>query len=55
MIEISKANGLSPFAYLNFILTNHLGKNPSDEDLARLAPWSELAQKLCKSQTETSK
>ncbi len=55
MIEMAKANGLSPFAYLNFILTNRTGKNPSDEELSRLAPWGALAQEHCKSQTGTSK
>lgn len=48
MIEMAKANGLNPFAYLNFILTNHPSENPSDEELTFLAPWSDPVQKQCK-------
>ena len=47
MIEMAKAHGLSPFAYLNFILTNRPGENPSDEELSMLAPWSTLVQEHC--------
>ena len=55
MIEMAKAHGLSPFSYLNFILTNHVGDNPGEKELARLAPWSDFVQEHCKSQSGTSK
>lgn len=49
MIEMAKAHGLNPYAYLDFVLTNRLDENPSDSDLALLAPWGDLAQEYCKS------
>ena len=55
MIEMAKAHGLSPFAYLNFILTNHPGENPGDKELSRLAPWGDLVQKHCKSTITSTK
>ena len=47
MIEMAKAHNLSPFAYLNFVLTNRPGESPSDEELSMLAPWSALVQEHC--------
>lgn len=55
MIEMAKAHGLSPFSYLNFILTNHPEENPDEEELAWLAPWNDFVQEHCKSQSGTSK
>ena len=49
MVEMAKAHRLNPFVYLNFVLTNRLDENPSDNDLALLAPWSDLVQEHCKS------
>jgi hypothetical protein len=43
MIEMAKAHGLSPYAYLDFVLTNRLDEAPADNDLALLAPWGDLA------------
>ena len=55
MVEMAKAHGLNPFAYLNFVLTNHPDNNPSDKEMARLAPWSDLVQEHCKSATSATK
>ena len=55
MIEMAKANVLSPFAYLNFILTNHHGENPNEDELARFAPWNDFVQERYKSQSGISK
>ena len=49
MVEMAKTHGLNPLLYMNFLLVNRPGKNPSDNDLAILAPWSDLAQEQCKS------
>ncbi len=55
MIEMAKAHGLSPFAYLNFVLTNRPGEDPSDEELSMLAPWSDLVQEHCSLSVGSSK
>lgn len=44
IVETAKANGLKPFAYLNFLL-EHLKNGGSVEECL---PWSSLAQKTCK-------
>lgn len=44
IIETAKANGLKPFAYLNFLLE----RLPSGTDTAAWLPWNETAQTLCK-------
>ena len=49
MVEMAKTHGVNPLLYMNFLLVNRPGKNPSDNDLAILAPWSDLAQEQCKS------
>lgn len=48
MVEMAKANGLKPFAYLNYILLNHPSKNSTDEELSLLTPWNENVQNQCK-------
>ena len=45
IVETVKANGLKPFAYLNFLL-EHLKNGGKIEECL---PWTPLAQKLCKS------
>ena len=48
MIEMAKAHNLNPFLYLNYVLTNRLGKCPTDAQLSMLAPWSDNVQAACK-------
>ncbi|NBI11092.1 IS66 family transposase [Colidextribacter sp. OB.20] len=45
LVETAKANGLKPFAYLNFLLVRLANGIKMEECL----PWTSLAQKLCKS------
>ena len=48
MVEMAKANGLNPYGYLNFILTNRINEQLSDDELSQFAPWGSLAQEHCK-------
>lgn len=45
IVETAKANGLKPFAYLNFLLVRLANGAKMEECL----PWTSLAQNLCKS------
>lgn len=45
LVETAKANGLKPFAYLNFLLV----RLPNGVKMAECLPWRSLAQKSCKS------
>ena len=45
IVETAKANGLKPFAYLNFLLVRLANGAKMEECL----PWTSLAQDLCKS------
>jgi len=50
MIETAKANGLNPYKYLHFILSElpgvQFGQNP--EFLEEYLPWSSDVQEFCK-------
>lgn len=48
MIETAKANELDPLKYLSFLLEHRPGAEMSDEKLEQFAPWSKLAQEICK-------
>ena len=48
MIETAKVNELDPLKYLSFLLEHRPGAEMSDEELEQFAPWSKLAQKICK-------
>ena len=48
MIETAKENELDPLKYLTFLLENRPNANMSEDELAKLAPWSEEAKKKCK-------
>lgn len=48
MVEMAKAHGLNPYKYLNFLLENRPDRDISDDELAKLAPWSEDAKENCK-------
>ena len=50
LVETSKANGLDPEKYLNYVLTEMPGKNFKDNDelLEGWMPWSKGAQDNCK-------
>ena len=49
LVETAKANGLDPFRYLNYVLTNirFLGQNPSNAELEGFLPWNESVRATC--------
>ena len=50
IIETAKRNGLDVYGYLLYLLTAlpALGKNPSEESLIPLLPWSDSLPDYCK-------
>lgn len=50
LVETAKANGLDPFRYLNYVLTNirFCGQNPSNAELEEFLPWNETIRAECK-------
>ena len=47
MVETSKANGLNPQKYLEFLLEQRPDTNMTDNEIDRLMPWSEFARTAC--------
>lgn len=52
IIEMAKAYDLNLYEYLKFLLENRPSKVMSDNEIAKLAPWNEIVQKLCKNRIE---
>ncbi len=52
IMEMSKAYKLNLYEYLHFLFSHRPSKDMSDEELSRLAPWSEEVQELCKNKVE---
>ena len=50
IIETAKRNGLDVYGYLLYLLTvlPALGKDPSEESLIPLLPWSDSLHDYCK-------
>lgn len=50
LVETAKANGLSPYKYLEFLLSRLPGSNfrSNPNILNLMMPWDELVQKTCK-------
>ena len=49
---MAKAYDLNLYEYLKFLLENRPNKEMTDDQLAKLAPWSETVQALCKNKAE---
>lgn len=47
MVEMAKAHGLNVEKYLTFLLEKRPHAGMTDEDLAKLTPWSENARVYC--------
>jgi len=47
MVEMAKAHGLNVEKYLTFLLQNRPHAGMTDEELEKLAPWSEEARVFC--------
>ena len=47
LIETAKANDVDPEKYLEYLLENRPSADWSDEQLEKLAPWSETTREAC--------
>jgi len=52
MVEMAKVYGLNLYEYMKFLLEQRPNKKMSDNELAKLAPWNEVVQELCKHKIE---
>ena len=52
IVEMAKAYNLNLYDYLKYLLGNRPNKDMSDDELAKLAPWSEEVQEKCSKQME---
>ena len=52
IVEMAKVYDLNLYEYLNLLLEKRPSKDMSDDDLAKLAPWDETIQELCKFKME---
>lgn len=52
IVEMAKAYNLNLYEYLKYLLGNRPNKDMSDDELAKLAPWSEEVQEKCSKQME---
>ncbi|MDR1771389.1 MAG: IS66 family transposase [Hungatella sp.] len=48
IVEMAKAYDLNLYEYMKFLLENRPSQEMSDDELAKLAPWNETVQELCK-------
>lgn len=46
--EMAKLHGLEPYKYMKYILEQRPTCQFSDEELEKLAPWSDSVQEICK-------
>ena len=52
IVEMAKAYGLNLYEYLKYLLEHRPNKDMTDDELAKLAPWSEDVQKKCSKKNE---
>ncbi len=52
IVEMAKAYGLNLYEYLKYLLEHRPNKDMADDELARLAPWSEEVQVKCSKKNE---
>jgi len=52
IVEMAKVYSLNLYEYLKLLLEKRPSKDMSDADLAKLAPWDETIQMLCKIKME---
>lgn len=48
IVEMAKLHGLEPYKYMKYILEQRPTYQFSDEELEKLAPWSDSVQEICK-------
>ena len=47
IVEMAKAYDLNLYEYLKYLLENRPNRDMTDDELAKLAPWSEDVQEKC--------
>lgn len=47
IVEMAKTYDLDLYEYLKYLLEQHPSKDMTDDELAKLAPWSEEVQRKC--------
>ena len=52
IVEMAKAYNLNLYEYLKYLLEHRPNKDMADDELAKLAPWSEEVQEKCSKQME---
>ena len=52
IVEMAKVYNLNLYEYLKYLLEHRPNKDMSDDELAKLAPWSEEVQEKCSKQME---
>ena len=52
IVEMAKAYNLNLYEYLKYLLEHRPNKDMSDDELVKLAPWSEEVQEKCSKQME---
>lgn len=48
IVEMAKLHGLEPYKYMKYILEQRPTYQSSDEELEKLAPWSDSVQEICR-------
>ncbi len=48
IVEMAKFHGLDPYKYMKYILERRSDYKFSDEELEKLAPWSDRVQGICR-------
>ena len=48
IVEMAKLHGLEPYKYMKYILERRPTYQFSDEELEKLAPWSDRVQEICR-------
>lgn len=48
IVEMAKLHGLDPYKYMKYVLEMRPGYKSSDEELEKLAPWSDRVQETCR-------
>lgn len=52
IVEMAKAYGLNLYEYLKYLLEHRPNRDMADDELAKLAPWSEKVQAKCSKKNE---
>lgn len=52
IVEMAKAYNLNLYEYLKYLLEHRPNKDMSDDELAKLAPWSKEVQEKCSKKME---